>query len=208
MARYGPDHKDATRRRLIEAAGRRFKDDGIDGAGISAVVAEAGLTNGAFYGHFESKDDLVACVVGDQLARQVDVVEALPPGLDAIDRYLRDYLSPAHRDDRAGGCPSAALLDEIGRRDLGTREAYTHGARSMIGAITRRLEEAGIPGAPDRAVGMFTLLVGSLQLARAVTDPELADRVLADAYRTALTLATADLGPQQHQPDQPRQEQP
>ena len=71
MARYAPEHKDATRRRMIETSGRRFKRDGFDGAGIATLVADAGLTNGAFYGHFASKDDLIATVVSDQLAAQV-----------------------------------------------------------------------------------------------------------------------------------------
>ena len=58
MTRYRPEHKEATRRRLIETAGRRFKSDGIDGSGIATLVADAGLTNGAFYNHFASKDAL------------------------------------------------------------------------------------------------------------------------------------------------------
>ena len=71
MARYGKEHKEATRRRIIEAAGRRFKRDGIDGSGdLRRSMADAGLTNGAFYAHFASKDDLVATVVADQLAKQ------------------------------------------------------------------------------------------------------------------------------------------
>src|SRR4051812_43862600 len=135
MARYAPEHKEATRRRMIETAGRRFKSDGIDGSGIATLVADAGLTNGAFYGHFASKDDLVAAVVTRQLEDQTARVDALPAGLESIDAFLRDYLSPAHRDDRAGGCPSAALLDEVGRCDETVREAYTDGARSMIHAI-------------------------------------------------------------------------
>ena len=70
MARYGKEHKEATRRRIIEAAGRRFKRDGIDGSGIATLMADAGLTNGAFYAHFDSKDDLVATTVADQLREQ------------------------------------------------------------------------------------------------------------------------------------------
>ena len=65
--RYGKEHKQATRQRIIEAAGRRFKRDGIDGSGISTLMTDAGLTNGAFYTHFTSKDDLVATAVADQL---------------------------------------------------------------------------------------------------------------------------------------------
>jgi TetR/AcrR family transcriptional repressor of nem operon len=189
MARYTPEHKEATRRRMIETAGRRFKADGFDGSGIATLVADAGLTNGAFYGHFASKDDLIASVVAQQLADQVAVVDALSD-LEAVAEYLRDYLSPAHRDDRAGGCPSAALLDEVGRCDLTVREAYTEGSSSMIQAITRRLD--GDPEhATDRAIGLFTLLVGSIQLARAVTDPDLSDRILAAAHTNAMTLIGA-----------------
>jgi TetR/AcrR family transcriptional regulator, transcriptional repressor for nem operon len=54
--RYSQDHKQATRQRILEAAGRRFKEDGIDGAGVAAVMSDAGLTNGAFYAHFASKE--------------------------------------------------------------------------------------------------------------------------------------------------------
>jgi TetR/AcrR family transcriptional regulator, transcriptional repressor for nem operon len=195
MARYSPDHKEATRRRMIETAGRRFKSDGIDGSGIATLVADAGLTNGAFYGHFASKDDLVASVVAQQLTDQVAVVDALPAGPESIEAFLREYLSPTHRDDLGGGCPSAALLDEIGRRDETTRQAYTDGARSMIEAIARHLDDANPHQADERAIGLFTLLVGSLQLARAVTDAELSDRILAAAYTQAMTIAGARPGP-------------
>ena len=137
MARYAPEHKDATRRRMIETSGRRFKRDGFDGAGISALVADAGLTNGAFYGHFASKNALIATVVSEQLAAQVEAVEALPLGLGSVEAFVREYLSPEHRDDPGNGCPSAALLDEISRQDVATRQAYTDGARALIAAIER-----------------------------------------------------------------------
>jgi TetR/AcrR family transcriptional repressor of nem operon len=191
MARYGPEHKEATRRRMIEAAGRRFKSDGIDGSGIATLVADAGLTNGAFYGHFTSKDDLVASVVARQLTDQVAVVDALPADPASVEAFVREYLSPSHRDDLAGGCPSAALLDEIGRRDDTTRQAYTDGARSMIEAIARHLDDGNAHQTDERAIGLFTLLVGSLQLARAVTDTELSDRILAAAYAHARAITGA-----------------
>ena len=191
MARYGPEHKEATRRRMIETAGRRFKSDGIDGSGIATLVADAGLTNGAFYGHFRSKDDLVASVVAQQLEDQVSRVNSLPAGLESVVAFLSEYLSTTHRDDEAGGCPSAALLDEIGRCDDATRNAYTDGARSMIQAIARHLDDGNVQLANERAIGLFTLLVGSLQLARAVSDPELSAQVLAAARANALVIVGA-----------------
>src|SRR3954454_1848393 len=77
--RYAKDQKQATRQRIVEAAGRRFKEDGIDGAGVAAVMSDAGLTNGAFYGHFTSKEDLVANVLADQLRAQRRSFDAQPP---------------------------------------------------------------------------------------------------------------------------------
>ena len=189
MARYRPEHKDETRRRLIETSGRRFKRDGFDGAGISTLVADAGLTNGAFYGHFTSKDDLISTVVGEQLAAQLAQVEALPHGLDSVEAFVREYLSPEHRDDPGGGCPSAALLDEITRQDRATRQAYTDGIRALVDAIALHLGAGGSAGARDRAIGLLTILVSSLQLARAVTDPELSDQILRSAYGNAMRMA-------------------
>jgi TetR/AcrR family transcriptional regulator, transcriptional repressor for nem operon len=194
MARYSPEHKEATRRRMIETAGRRLKSNGIDGSGIAALVADAGLTNGAFYGHFASKDDLVAHVVAQQLEDQVALVDALPAAPASLEAFLRLYLSPAHRDDPADGCPSAALLDEIGRCDEATRQAYTGGVQAMLAAIGRHVDDGDASGTHERAIGLFALLVGSLQLARAVTDRALSEQILAAGLTNALTIAGAQSG--------------
>lgn len=195
MARYGPEHKEATRARLLESAARRFKSDGLDGAGIATLVADAGLTNGAFYGHFASKDDLIASVVAQQLADQTATVAALPPGPASVEIFVGAYLSPAHRDDVAGGCPNAALLDEIGRRDDAIRDAYTEGVRALIAAIAQHLDAGDEKDAQDRAIALFTLVVGSLQTARAVTDRQLSDRILATAYTHAIAIASPPTRP-------------
>src|SRR3954463_2798635 len=113
--RYSKDHKQATRQRILEAAGRRFKQDGIDGAGVATVMSDAGLTNGAFYAHFSSKEDLVANVLADQLRAQRQSFDAQDPDRAGLEAFIRAYLSPEHRDNCADGCPSAALLDEIAR---------------------------------------------------------------------------------------------
>src|SRR3954470_24007166 len=107
--RYGKDQKQATRERILEAAGRRFKQDGIDGAGVAAVMSDAGLTNGAFYAHFISKENLVANVLADQLRTQRRSFDAQPSDRAGLEAMIRSYLSPEHRDQRADGCPSAAL---------------------------------------------------------------------------------------------------
>src|SRR4029079_6811074 len=96
--------------RVRVRAGRALKLDGIDGSGISTLMADAGLTNGAFYAHFASKDDLVASVVAHELQSQAANAAQLPGGRAGIESFLRAYLSPEHRDNAAEGCPAAALL--------------------------------------------------------------------------------------------------
>src|SRR5687767_4045357 len=142
MARYGTDHKVETRRRIIEQAGRRLKRDGIDRSGIASLMADAGLTNGAFYAHFSSKDELVVTVVADQLQRQRE--RNWPDELDraTFERFVRDYLSPAHRDHPEDGCPSAALLEDIGRSSNAVRHAYSEGMLAMIDDVAGLLGES------------------------------------------------------------------
>jgi TetR/AcrR family transcriptional regulator, transcriptional repressor for nem operon len=188
VARYGAEHKTETRRRIIETAGRRFKQDGIDGSGISALMADAGLTNGAFYAHFESKDDLVANVVADQLRSQHEILSSLPAGPAALADYIREYLSPDHRDQPDIGCPSAALLDEISRCDDAVRDAYTDGVTAIVSETATRLSPNEPASARTTALGLFTTLVATLQLARAVTDRKLSDQVLQSGVRNAVSL--------------------
>src|SRR3954467_7104992 len=138
--RYSKGHKQATRRRILEAAGRRFKQDGIDGAGVAGVMSDAGLTNGAFYAHFASKEDLVANVLADQLRAQRHSFDAQPRGRAGLEAIVRSYLSPRHRDECADGCPSAALLEEIVRRPAATRQVFTDEVLAIADQMASRLD--------------------------------------------------------------------
>jgi AcrR family transcriptional regulator len=188
--RYGKDHKQATRQRILEAAGRRFKHDGIDGAGVAAVMSDAGLTNGAFYAHFASKEDLVANVLAEQLRAQRQTVDAQPSDRAGLEAFIRAYLSPQHRDQCADGCPSAALLDEIVRRPAATRQVFTDELMSVIDDIASRLEPTDAEAARTDALTLFGLMLGTLQLARALTDRDLSDQLLARGVETAMELLT------------------
>jgi AcrR family transcriptional regulator len=186
--RYGKDQKQATRQRIVKAAGRRFKADGIDSAGVAAVMSDAGLTNGAFYGHFTSKEDLVANVLADQLRAQRHSFDAQPHDRAGLEAIIRSYLSPEHRDERADGCPSAALLDEIARRPAATREVFTAELLGIAEDIAARLDSIDAEAARTDALGLFGMMIGTLQLARALTDRDLSDQLLARGVETALRL--------------------
>ena len=192
MARYGKEHKQATRRRIIDTAGRRFKRDGIDGSGIATLMADAGLTNGAFYAHFASKEDLVATALAEQLREQRESFSVLAPGRAGVEQYVRDYLSIQHRDNPDDGCPSAALLDEIGRCTDTTKQTYTDGVLAMIDDVAARLAPDDPQSARVKTLSVFAMMVGTLQLSRALADRQLADAVLAQGIHNALALLGAE----------------
>jgi TetR/AcrR family transcriptional regulator, transcriptional repressor for nem operon len=189
--RYGKEHKQATRRRIIQTAGRRLKRDGIDGSGVATLMADAGLTNGAFYAHFASKDDLVATALADQLREQRTSLSEQAPGRAGVEQYMRAYLSVQHRDNPQDGCPSAALLDEIGRGTDATKRTYTDGLLAVIDDIAARLAPDDPQSARVKTLSVFALVAGTLQLSRALADRQLADEVLEQGLQNALTLLRA-----------------
>ena len=154
-------------------------------------MSDAGLTNGAFYAHFDSKDDLVATVVGDQLRRQASEFSKLPAGRAGLEVFVREYLSRAHRDHPDAGCPSAALLDEVGRSTAATKRAYTGGAKAILDEICTRLAPEDPESGRRTALLLFTMLVGSMQLARALSDRKLSNAVLEEGIHSALALLHA-----------------
>ncbi|MFJ8713211.1 TetR family transcriptional regulator [Streptomyces violaceus] len=194
--RYGQQHKQATRRRIIEAAGRRLKRDGIDGSGVSALMKDAGLTNGALYTHFASKDDLVATVVADQLRTQnATIVAQAAPGRAGLEQIVRWYLSAQHRDSSDDGCPSAALLDELRRCTDLTKQAYTDGVLMVIDGIAARLAPDDPLSVRTKALSAYAMMTGALQLSRALTDRQLADELLEQGIRNTLSLLNVEHEP-------------
>ncbi|WP_051833114.1 TetR/AcrR family transcriptional regulator [Streptomyces sp. NRRL S-646] len=174
---------------MVETAGRRFKRDGIDGSGVATLMADAGLTNGAFYTHFASKEDLVATAVADQLrAQNANVVALAAPGRAGLDQIVARYLSVRHRDSPADGCPNAALLDEIARCTDTTRKAYTGGVLTLIDGITARMAPHDPLSVRVQALGLLAMMAGTLQLSRALHDQQLADALLAQGIDNALAL--------------------
>jgi len=146
-------------------------------------MADAGLTNGAFYAHFDSKEDLVASTVADQLLAQREAYSA-----QSLEEIVRGYLSPQHRDDTEGGCPSAALLEEIARSSEGVRRAYTDGQVAIIDDAAAQMAPDDPQSARMRTLGVFALMVGTLQVSRALADRGLADKVLEEGIQNALAL--------------------
>lgn len=159
----------ARRQKILEVAARLFKARGFEAVSIADVMKEAGLTHGGFYGHFHSKDDLIAQTLAYTLAgpsRQLDPA-----------RYAGIYLTPQFRDDLSGGCSTAGLAAETIRQTPEARAAMTQGLRRSIENLSNGAPEDA--QARRNAIGSWAAMVGAMILARATDDPKLSDEILA-----------------------------
>jgi len=189
--RYEKGHKDLTRQHIIDVASAQFREGGVAAVGIAGIMAGAGLTNGAFYNHFESKEDLVEAMLLHALGKREQGLRAnLEAGKD-LEAAIRDYLSVRHRDTPGGGCTTAALVAEIARHPKATRDAFTGKIAEIIALIAARTGKGAGSERGKRAVAVYGLMVGALQLARAVNDRKLSDEILESAVDGALALAGA-----------------
>jgi AcrR family transcriptional regulator len=183
--RYKKDQKAKSRTEIISAASRRFRTDGIAASGIAGIMEDAAKTNGAFYAHFESKDDLVSAVLDDSLERQKeDLGQARDK--DSIMAALESYLSPAHRDHPGDGCPSAALLPEISRLPRSTRLIYEKHLKEILDGLGEKM--GGAASDMASAIAVFSMAVGAMQLARAVTSEDFSDLLLESVKDAASKL--------------------
>ncbi|MET4201556.1 TetR family transcriptional regulator [Bradyrhizobium sp. LA6.12] len=189
MARYDKGHRDTTRRHILDVASTQFRESGIAAVGLAGIMAEAGLTNGAFYTHFASKEDLVRAVLLDALERREQRHrDNLENGV-ALETVIRDYLSPRHRDRAATGCPTAALVSEIARHPKATREAFTGKMSDILALMAAQMPEGTPAERRRRAIAAYATMVGALQLSRAVSDRQLSEEILENAVDAALALA-------------------
>jgi len=155
-------------------------------------MADSGLTSGAFYAHFDSKDDLVATTVAHQLHAQRESLGELPPGLAGVEHLVREYLSVQHRDDPGHRCPSAALLDEISRCADATKQVYTDGVLAFIDDFAARLAPHDPRSANAKVLSIYAGMIGTMQMSRALADRQLADEILEQGIRNVLTLVHAE----------------
>lgn len=186
--RYGADHKQKSRERVVAAAAEAIRAQGTAGVSVGGVMSAAGLTHGAFYAHFESRDALVAAGVERMFEEgrarlELNHAESATPA-EALRNYIDFYLSPAHRDTRVTGCPLPYLASEAPRLSGEIRERYARGAASLERALAETLSAYGHPDPQTTATGVLAELVGALSIARAEPDPTRSDEILERCRRS------------------------
>ena len=187
--RYDKGHKDETRRHILDVASAQFRESGIAAVGLAGIMSEAGLTNGAFYSHFASKEDLVREVLTDALTRREERHKANLENGVALETTIRDYLSTRHRDRAGTGCPTAALVAEIARHPKATRDAFTGKVADIVVLMAEQIRQGSAKDRRRKAITIYSTMVGALQLARAVNDRQLSDEILENAVEAAVAIA-------------------
>ena len=168
------------RDRVVRTASALFRDQGFDGVGIATLMKTAGLTNGAFYKQFASKEALLAEATADALAQNNATWASVLDGAATDPQAAIEdwYLSDLHLDHRDKGCAYAALAAEAPRHDPALRAAFEAGIQHTVAQIA-----AAVPGGPDddperAALRLLSRMVGALILARATSDPALRDQIV------------------------------
>ena len=178
--------KDVTHERIVSVAARAIRRSGYDGTGVVDIMKEAGLTHGAFYAHFSSREAMLAEAAGRACAQSAaaaaEVVGSVPPG-KALASMLGAYLSSEHLEHVDTGCPLAALGSETSRQAPEVRRVATRHIKEMIDLVARQLPDWGQPGAHERALVTVAAMVGALLLARAVDEPGLSDALRSAALK-------------------------
>jgi TetR/AcrR family transcriptional regulator, transcriptional repressor for nem operon len=186
--RYARTHKKNSRRKIVAVAAREFRRRGIAGFGVGDTMRGAGLTQGAFYAHFSSKEELVREALHEAVAGSPLVKEGRQG--QTLKEMIYQYLDPQHRDHPEIGCPAAALIEEVARHPKRTREVFDSDLGEMFSVIEERLpKNRTIAARKKTALAIFSTLLGSLQLARVTPDASLSNSILEAAREAALALA-------------------
>ncbi|AYQ28553.1 MULTISPECIES: TetR/AcrR family transcriptional regulator [unclassified Polaromonas] len=170
--------KEASHERIVSVAARAIRRSGYGGTGVADIMKEAGLTHGAFYAHFASREAMLAEAASRACAEAAALtagVVAGAPADHALEAMLRGYLSQEHVEQIEMGCPLVALGSETVRQSPEIRRVTTRHIKETIDLIARQSPDWGQPGAHERAMVTLATMVGAMLLARAVDEPALAD---------------------------------
>jgi TetR/AcrR family transcriptional repressor of nem operon len=174
------------RRRILSAAARLFRENGIASSGIDTIARRAGLTHGAFYSQFDSKERVTAEAIRLALERSRKWLEATARGkkkrrafADVVDAYL----APAHRDSPGNGCVIAALGADIARQPKSIRDAFTRGLKDWLALLAGLDGEGDTTNREANAIVVLSSMAGALILARAVAEQAFSRRILGTVAR-------------------------
>lgn len=191
MARYKVEQKEQTRERIIAAAGRVFRKGGYSGIGVDGLAKEAGVTSGAFYGHFASKEDAFkeAVIFGlNELKVGLDYFQS-EYGSKWIEPFIDFYLGEKLTCDLTKACSMPALTPEVSRSNNAIREVYQIELEKILEAIAKGLPQKKPEERSQRAWAFICLLSGGVTTIRALADKEFSNEAIQAIRKAAIAIA-------------------
>ncbi|TWI69630.1 TetR family transcriptional regulator [Pseudoduganella lurida] len=184
------------RERIVDGAARLFREKGFEGIGVADLMKSAGLTHGGFYGHFESKEALLAEAAGRALAgseeRWRGLIDTHPD--DALGAIARAYLTPSHRDNPGIGCAFSALGADVARAGPAVREVVTKRTDAALDLLAAAMGDGTHDERRRRAMVAYAAMIGALVMSRAVADPVLSADILAAVAASLTAEPVSTLG--------------
>jgi TetR/AcrR family transcriptional repressor of nem operon len=180
--RYPAEETAEKHARILEQASILFRERGFSGVSVSEIMKATGLTHGAFYNHFESKDDLISKCIDDASAKALDLLQASSSSSERVGQYIHDYLTEDHRDDRGNGCVMAALASEVAREPV-AQPAFTRHLKGVLKSFIEPFAKSKKKAARADAIHKVSSIVGAIILSRAVDDPELSAEILQEVRK-------------------------
>jgi TetR/AcrR family transcriptional repressor of nem operon len=181
------------RQTVINVASRLFRERGFDGIGLKDLMEGAGLTQGAFYKQFESKEDLAALASRRALesaSQRWSAAIAENPD-DPIGAVIAFYLSAGHREEKLDGCPVVALGSDAARQGAAVKAAFEEGIKAYLEVLSPLLPQTDGEETNGKAMVVLSTMVGALTLSRAVNDSDLAQAFLNAAVEHVREAAAA-----------------
>lgn len=180
--------KEETRKRIVETASRLFQERGVDGVGVDEIMRESGLTHGGFYGHFRNKEQLIAEACACAVEKKTEETKARLKGVpkdEAFALFVSEYLDCTDDAD----CPFAMLGGDVARRGEEVREMYTAEVRDTVDYMTRSLGCGR-----EEALLAFAAVVGATSVAKASSDPALAEEIVRTVREQLVRIAAERCG--------------
>ena len=179
--------KAQSRERILREAADQIRDGGLESVSVGKLMKSVNLTHGGFYGHFASKEDLIAqaCARASDRsrARWARLSERAPD--NPLAEIARVYLTPQHRDSPGAGCLIAALGPDVARQGPAVRDAVTAGVRAALDFLTRIVPGRSRAAKRRKAIASYASMVGGMVLARAVNDRVFSKEIL-DAVEASI----------------------
>jgi TetR/AcrR family transcriptional regulator, transcriptional repressor for nem operon len=188
--RYRPDHKEEARSRILQAAGRGFRRLGFGGVGVDGLAKEAGVTSGAFYGHFPSKAEAFKAASVAGLVQLCEAIEDLRAqnGDAWLEKFVDFYLSVRRTCDPGESCALQSLTGEVARADRDTKAAFEAELLKVVEAVAGGLSNGTLPARRKTAWAILSILPGGVSIARSAADPKTGSQIAAAIKSAILTL--------------------